>query len=314
MRSVMKKPPRLQEGDHVALIAPSSPVSEEKLSLAIESLSFLKLIPVVYPSCTCRRGYLSGSDQQRAADLNDAFRDDSIRGIFCIRGGYGAARILTLLDLETISLHPKIFHGYSDITALHVLFQQECRLVTFHGPMPSAGYQKFDPDTLASLNHALFKRRPWGEVLPLGDQPITTIYPGETTGLIVGGNLSVLVSTLGSPFEVDCRNKILFLEETGEEPYKIDKALTALALAGKFEDCAGIILGTWSDCEAKEEDREDSLSLEEIFDDVVRPWRKPTINHFRAGHVYPQITIPMGTRIKLDASAGKVYFLESGVR
>lgn len=314
MKTAMKKPKRLTAGDRIAVIAPSSPVDHEKLKLALESIEFLQLTPVLYPSCTLSHGYLAGTDIQRAMDVNNSFQDGSIDGIFCVRGGYGASRILPQIDLEIVNANPKVFLGYSDITALHILFNQACRLITFHGPMPSTGYATLDPYTLRWLTSSLFSGQGAVQIeQPKGFQT-RTIFPGEASGIITGGNLSLLVSTLGSPYEIDTKGKILFLEETEEQPYKIDKSLTALALAGKFDDCAGIILGTWSDCTPSEDDPAGFLTLAEVFDEVVRPYRKPTINNFRSGHVYPQITIPMGIKVKLDATSGVVSFLECGTR
>ena len=160
----MIKPKPLKIGDRVALIAPSSPVSDEKLKISLDSISFLGVIPVPFSSCTGKNGYLSGSDQMRASDVMNAFLDPSIDGIFCIRGGYGAARILPLLNYDQIREHPKLFVGYSDITAFHTAFQQECNLVTIHGPMPSAGYHKMDYFSLELLAKAIFNNNTLGKI------------------------------------------------------------------------------------------------------------------------------------------------------
>ncbi len=311
--SKMIKPQRLKPGDRIALIAPSSPVTEEKLVLAIDSLKFLDLNPVVFPSATMTYGYLSGLDEARASDVNKAFASPDVDGIFCLRGGYGVSRILNRIDFEMIARNPKVFLGYSDITGLHVALNQLCDLITLHGPMPSRGWSTLDPVTLKSLTDSLFSNDPVGLVPSIDGEMIQTINPGTATGLIVGGNLSLIVSTLGSPYEIDTKNKILFIEEVEERNYKIDRGLSSLALAGKFADCCGVILGTWADVGDPDVMPENNLTLEQIFDDVVKPFGKPMINNFRAGHIYPQITIPMGAKARLNASNGTVDFLEAAV-
>ena len=305
----MIKPKILKAGDRVAIIAPSSPVSEEKLERSLESVGFLGLVPLQYPSCTMKSGYLSGTDEARAKDVNDAFSNPLIDGIFCIRGGFGATKILPLLDYNLIKNNPKMFLGYSDITALHIVLNQLCGLVTVHGPMPTSGYHTLDYLSLQSLTDALFCDGPVGLAPAPPDEPIETLYPGIAEGLIIGGNLSVLAATLGSPYEVDTKEKILFIEDVDERPYRLDRNLTALALAGKFDDCAGIILGTFADCEETELEEDETLTLTQIFNQVIKPLGKPTIYNFRAGHIYPQISIPMGARTRLDANNGTVEFL-----
>lgn len=307
----MIKPKHLKPGDRIALVAPSSPVDEEKLTLTVDSVKFLGLEPILYPSVTMRHGYLSGPDKVRAEDINNAFSDPGIDGIFCVRGGYGVTRILDCIDYKMISKNPKVFLGYSDITGLHVALNQRCRLITFHGTMPSSGWRTRDAVTLRSLTENLFVPAPAGPAPRVPGESIETVNPGVAEGRIVGGNLSLLVATLGSPYEVDTKNKILFIEEVDEKNYKVDRGLSSLALTGKFTDCCGIILGTWDGVGDPELAPEKNLTLSQIFDEVVKPFCKPTVNNFRAGHIYPQITIPMGVRALLDATRGTVSFLET---
>jgi Uncharacterized proteins, homologs of microcin C7 resistance protein MccF len=301
----------LKPGDRVALIAPSSPVDEEKLETAVDSVKFLGLIPVLFPSARMAHGYLSGPDEIRAADVNNAFGDPDIDGIFCLRGGYGVTRILNSIDYKMIAKNPKLFMGYSDITGLHVALNQLCSLITLHSPMPSHAFSSLDPITLQSLTDNIFSTVPTGTVPEIPNEPIETIVPGAAVGPIIGGNLSLLVAALGSPYEVDTKNKILFIEEVEEKNYRVDRGLTSLALAGKFSDCKGIILGTWADVGDPELAPEKNLTLSQIFEEVVKPFGKPTINNFRAGHIYPQITIPLGAKTSLDATNKQVAFLEA---
>ncbi len=294
----MRYPKPLRAGDRVAITATSSPVPDEKLTASIESIKFLGLTPIVMPSCHMHHGYLAGTDQQRADDLNSSFANPEIKGIFCLRGGYGAMRILPLLDFDLIKNNPKVFIGYSDITGLHTAINKLCNLITFHGPMPTTDYRVHEGFTLDSLKACLFAPETLKELTnPVGEK-IKALNPGAAQGVITGGNLSLLAGTLGSPYEIDTKDKILFIEDVDEEPYRIDKNLTALSLAGKFRDCAGIILGTFERCEEVDHP---TLTLEEIFAETVLPWNKPTILNFRAGHIYPQSTFPMGAQIRLDA-------------
>ncbi len=307
----MIKPKHLKPGDRIALIAPASPVDKDKIDLTIESVKFLGLKPILFPSVTMIHGYLSGPDAVRAADVNNAFADPDIDGIFCVRGGYGVTRILNRIDFDMISRNPKVFLGYSDITGLHVALNQLCNLITLHATMPSRGWSCLDPVTFCSLTENLFCPVPVGLAPCVEGEPIETINPGQALGPVVGGNLSLLVAALGSPYEVDTKDKILFIEDVDEKNYRVDRGLTSLALAGKFDDCSGIILGTWSDVGDPGLEPEKNLTLGQIFNEVVKPFGKPTINNFRAGHIYPQIAIPMGAMTELDATTGTVSFLEA---
>ncbi|WP_051280504.1 S66 peptidase family protein [Anaerovorax odorimutans] len=305
------KPKTLKKGDRVALIAPSSPVTDKKFEISIKSIEFLNLEPVIFPTCNMKHGYLSGTDSARAKDVNDAFSDSSIDGIFCLRGGYGVTRILNMLDYKMIKNNPKLLLGYSDITGLHLALNKLCNMATLHAPMPTGGWNTLDQLSLQSLTDNIFTDTPIGNApTPFGES-IDIINHGKCEGIITGGNLSLLTATLGSPYEIDTKGKILFIEDVDEKHYRLDKGLTALALAGKFQDCKGIILGTWSDCCDPDLKDEDNLTLTQIFNEVIAPFKKPTINNFRAGHIYPHISIPMGTKVRLDADNGIVTFLES---
>lgn len=310
------RPTPLSLGDKVALIAPSSPVPEKNLNAAIESIKFLGLEPIIFPSCHMKHGYLSGTDKSRSSDINNAFKDSSIKGIFCLRGGFGVTRILPKIDFCMIKNNPKVFVGYSDITGLHTAINRLCGFVTFHGPMPTSNYTKLDDFTLNSLKKNIFSDKPLGEVFNPKGEFIKTINPGNAAGIITGGNISLLLGTLGSPYEIDTKGKILFLEDVGERPYRLDKALTALSLAGKFEECSGIILGTFAECEEPDVCTvpkntvisSSALTLNQIFEEVIQPFGKPTLLNFQAGHIYPQSTISMGTYVEMDANNHRIFF------
>lgn len=297
-------PAPLFPGATVALVAPASAVPEERLQKAVDFVCSLNLQPVVYPSCcfSNRYGYFSAADAQRAKDIMDAFTDPDIHGIWCIRGGYGSHRILPLLDKELIRSNPKWFGGYSDVTALHTFFNQECDMESYHCIMPST-----EPDadefSLGWLKKALF-----GGLSGTLDNPQNcvprTLVPGTAGGMLCGGNLSLVVASLGTPWEIDTKDKILFLEDIHEKTYRIDSMLTQLRNAGKFRDCAGIILGAWTDCEP--EYPEKTLLLPEIFDQLIAPAGKPTLTDLACGHTLPTLALPMGRMCRMDADTGSI--------
>ena len=295
----MKYPAPFYPGARVALVAPASAVPEGGLEKALAFVRSLNLIPVVYPSCnlSSRDGYFAASDAQRAKDILDAFADPGIQGIWCIRGGYGGHRILPLLDKELIKRNPKWFGGYSDVTALHLYLNQECDLESYHCMMPSTEYNA-DAFTLQWLKKALFGGLTGQLSYPEGQSP-RTLVPGTAGGALCGGNLSLVAASLGTPWEIDTRGKILFLEDIGEKTYRIDSMLTQLRNAGKFRDCAGIILGAWTNCEP--EYPEKTLLLPEIFEQLIAPAGKPTVMDVACGHILPTLALPLGRMCYLNA-------------
>ena len=299
----------LYPGAAVALVAPGSAVPEDRLPKALAFVRSFGLEPVVYPSCyfSNRDGYFAATDTQRTKDIMDAFADPNIRGIWCIRGGYGSHRLLPLLDKETIRKNPKWFGGYSDVTALHLFLNQECGLEAWHCPMASTEWNA-DGFSVEQLKKALFTEGSGILPQPEGQQP-HTLVPGKAVGRLCGGNLSLVADSLGTPWEIDTTDKILFLEDVHEKPYRIDAMLTQLRNAGKFRDCAGIILGAWASCDA--DDPERSLSLPEVFEQLIVPAGKPAIMDVACGHVLPTLTLPMGRMCALDADTGTIELEEA---
>lgn len=296
----MKRPKPLKEGDKVALIAPCGPVRQERIEPAVLAMESLGLDVVLGESCTCSRGFLAGkSDKARADEVNRMFEDKCIKGIFAMRGGYGAGRILDMLDYDMIKANPKVFEGYSDITALHIAFNQKCHFVTFHGPMASTEFYKgIDDYTLDYFKKNIFSKEPLGVIKNPECEEIKTLVKGNAKGILTGGNLSLLVSSLGTKYEIDTKGKILFIEEVGEEPYRIDRMLLQLKQSGKFKDAAGIVLGQWTRCEADEPEK--SLTLEEVFNDIIVCEKKPVIYNVACGHSTPTMTLPMGAMAKIE--------------
>lgn len=305
----MITPTPLSPGARVALVCASSAVPEERLAPALAAVRALGLEPVPYPSClpSSRHGYLAADDRQRARDIQEAFADDAVAGVLCIRGGYGAHRILPLLDLEAIARRPKVFSGYSDVTALHTALTQNCGFVTYHTIMPSTEYDKpVDGFSMAYLRRALFGGLA-GVLENPPDRPLTALAGGRAAGTLCGGNLSLLAASLGTPWEIDTRGKLLFLEDIGEKTYRVDGMLTQLRNAGKFRDCAGVVLGAWTDCAPEDPSR--TLTLEEIFQELILPAGKPVLSGLACGHTLPTLALPLGARAVLDADRGRLEVL-----
>ncbi|MEJ8545495.1 S66 peptidase family protein [Brevibacillus borstelensis] len=309
----MRKGKALQPGDTIGLTAPSSPSTPEVLAKAQSDLEALGFRVKMGESCRqSYGGYLAGHPRLRAEELNCMFADPEVDGIICLRGGYGTPQLLTLLDYDCIAANPKLFVGYSDITALHTAFMQEAGLATVHGPMASAGIaSELDFWSRDYLLRAMTCPEPLGEIVNPEGEEIVCLVGGEACGPIVGGNLSLVASLAGTPYQLDTRGKLLFLEDVDEEPYRIDRMLTQLALAGTFEDCAGIIIGTWENCVPK---KREGFTVLDVFENIVVPYRKPTIWNVQAGHGACNIALPFGVEARLDADACRLVIEESVTR
>lgn len=304
----MLVPKPLFPGARVALIAPAGPVPPERYGPAVRALEELELAPVVFESCRRSHGYFAGGDRLRADDVNAAFADPDIDGILCIRGGYGSQRLMELIDFELVRRNPKFFAGYSDITALHIMMNQRCGFVTYHTPMPSTElYDGVDSYTMEYYRKILFGE-PLRELINPGNRPVKTLVGGCARGVLTGGNLSLVSSSLGTPYEIDTKDKILFLEDVDEEPYRIDGMLNHLKAAGKFRDCAGILLGYWTNCEAGQPEK--SLTLEQVFEELIVPEHKPALMNLACGHSLPSLSLPLGMEIELNSISGKINVLD----
>ncbi len=306
----MLRPKALKPGDKIGIIATSGPAAAENVKSAKMRLEDLGFRVELASGCFASRGYLAGEDELRADNLNKMFADKTIDGIICLRGGYGSIRILDKVDFGVIKVNPKIFVGYSDVTALHIAINQISGLVTFHGPMASSDIAGgLDYFTINEFLRAIMEPKPMEYIPNPQDIKIQTLVKGRACGIIIGGNLSLISATMGTRYEIDTKKKILFLEEIAEEPYRIDRMLTQLALAGKFDDASGIVLGDWNNCESKIYG--DSLNLMEVFEDIIIPCGKPIIFNLKAGHCEPKVTLPFGVYALLDADGGKLIIKES---
>lgn len=306
----MNKGKAIRPGDTIGLTAPASPCPPEVLPRAVACLEAWGFRVQVGETCTQSfGGYLSAPAEIRAAEINRMFADPKVDAIMCLRGGYGTPQLLELLDYACIAAHPKLFIGYSDITALHAVLQQEAGLATLHGPMASSDLAgDLDQPSRDWLFHAMTSAEPLGEIRNPHGEEILCLMDGSAAGLIVGGNLSLVAALAGTPYQLDTRGKLLFLEDVDEEPYRVDRMLTQLALAGAFDDCAGIIFGTWENCIPK---KRDSFSVLEVVTQIVLPYRKPTIWNVQAGHGSTHLALPFGVHARLDAEASRLVIEES---
>ena len=298
----MLKPKALRPGDTLGFVAPSSPVkTPDSVEKSVEAARALGYRVVVGESCRSNHGYLSGDDPMRSDDLNRMFADDAIDGIIAIRGGYGAPRILDKLDYRLAAEHPKLLAGYSDITALHIAYGQKSGLVTMHAPMPSTEWIQdgYDDFTASGLWRALTSTEPLGEVANPPECPLETLNGGVARGKLIGGNLSLIAALNGTPWEIDARGAILVIEDVGEYIDRLDRMLTTLRLSGKFDDCAGVVLGGFTNC--KPEYPDFCLSLRQMIEEVVLPSGKPVVSGYMIGHCSPKITIPLGVEATLNA-------------
>lgn len=309
----MKKGRPLRRGDTIGVVAPASPATEAQVYLGKEKLEHLGFNVKLGESCfTDYGGYLAGTPEARSRDVNNMFLDPEVDAIMCLRGGYGTPQILQLLDYDCISSNPKLFIGYSDITAIHTAIRQKTELVTLHGPMLASDLaHDFHDFSLRSLFKTVMQQSPLGQLENPEGKAINCLVSGRIQGQLVGGNLSLIAATLGTPYELDTKDKILFLEDVGEEPYRIDRMLTQLALARKLEEAAGFVLGDWTDCEST--NYADGFTVFDLWEKMIAPFGKPTIYNVMAGHCKPTLTLPLGVDVTLDASNKQLIVEESVV-
>lgn len=311
------KPERLKAGDTVMIVAASGVEYRNlRLQLSIESLEALGLKVKVAEHTMERYGYFPAEDEVRADDVNKAFADPEVKAIFALKGGWGAARTLPYLDYDLIKSNPKILIGYSDVTALLNAIYQKCGLMTFHGPNAGSAWGSFSTQNVrdilfdATAQH-MENPQEKGEYLTVRENRTQTIVPGSAEGRLVGGNLTVLTAVQGTPYFPDTKGNILMLEDVGENIYRVDRMLTQLALGGHLNDCAGIVLGGWTDVDS--DGGFGDFSLIDIFEQHFQRAGKPTFTGAMFGHIDDKRTMPVGCRVRMDADSGTVTMLESAV-
>jgi len=315
------KPARLQKGDTIGLITPASSLFETEQTKieAKEKMEALGFKVKFGENVNKKWDYLAGSDEERINDIHDFFEDDNVKAIFTIRGGYGTGRLLRHLDYSLIKKNPKILLGYSDITSLLIAIHQQTGLVTFHGPVATSTFTKY---TQKYFYKTLTEANPVGEI---EDAPydsnlqqsnrVWTVTGGKSTGKLTGGNLTLICMSLGTPYEIDTKDKILFVEEVGEQPNDLDRMLTHLYNAGKLDNCKGVVFDRMLKVKpANYSPAYNSfLSVEEVIKDRFKRFDYPVCLGLSLGHIKDKPTLPLGIEAELDADMGRLSLLESAV-
>lgn len=304
------KPAPLKRGDAVGMITPASnvPNAEDSYAKLARNMEALGLVPRFGTNVRQHPGYIAGPEDARLADLHAMFADPAVKAIFCIRGGYGTPQLLDRVDYKLIQRHPKIFLGYSDITALHLAIHQKTGLVTFHG---AAWNRELTPFTLDHLRKVLFQTSPAGVAPIAPDHAVTKLTGGRARGRLTGGNLSLICTLLGTPYEIDTRHSILLVEDVGEDPYRIDRMFTQLRLAGKLDQLAGLVWGECHNCQSK---TAPPYELAEVYARILSKLKCPVLTGLRFGHTDDQFCWPYGVMATLDADKGELTFDESPFR
>ena len=318
----MNFPKPLKRGDKVFLVCTSSPIFEEDIKKCEEAVKNLGFEPVPGDSLFENiGGYMAGTPEIRVGDLHRAFADDEIKGIFCVKGGFSASQLLDKLDYELIKKNPKVFVGYSDVTNLNIAFNQKCDLGTFHGPMVKSNmFNDFNEFTKKSFLNALDRKKgeKWKFENPIDEKTglekeISLLYKKnfenkKIDGKLTGGNLSIIVTTLGTDYEIDTKGKILFIEEIEEEISRIDRMMTHLKYAGKFEDCNAVLFGNFAGCENT---YGENYELMDFLKEFFKDYEKPVIYGLESGHEKPDlVTMPLGAKctVRINEDKNEIYF------
>lgn len=302
------KPPRLQVGDTVGLISPAGIVELKDVESAKQSIASLGLKVKLGAHILDRYGYLAGKDSDRAFDVNGMFADKSVKAILAMRGGWGCNRILPLLNYTSIRSHPKIILGYSDITSLLLAINARSRIVTFHGPVATSTWNEF---TVNYVKRILFNAQAVTmQNLHTSEVQLQVITPGKAKGKLVGGNLSVVAAMLGSPYLPSWNRSILFVEERGEDIYRVDRLLTQLKNAGILNQIAGFVFGQCSNCNLGDEP---SFTLKQVLQDHLLPLGIPAWYGSMIGHIKDKFTLPVGVEVEINARVGTIRMLEAAV-
>lgn len=304
----MLKGKSLKKGDTIGIVAPANSGSKEKVhgsKKKLESLGYrVKLGKHIFDTWHS----FAGTDKGRLSDINNFFKDPEVDAIMCLRGGYGSIRIVEALDIEMIKRNPKIFIGYSDITTLHSALNQRADLVTFHGPMAVSNFFNIEKFTVDSFVESL--ENIGGREI-INPTELKSMIDGKATGVVAGGNLITLMGDMGTPNELDFKDKILFIEEIREPTYKVDRALTQLLNSGKLDQLNGIILGDFNNCiPASEYD----MPLMDLLEDRLKGLGIPIIYNFKSGHCKPMVTLPLGIEVEIDCERLTIRSLEGAVR
>lgn len=301
----LRKPPRLKPGDVIGIVAPASPMKDEFLQKGCEYLEQRGYRVKLGRAVDKQRGYLAGTDRQRAEDLNRMFLDPKIKAIFCARGGYGSPRLLPLLDYQAIARHPKIFVGYSDITSIQLAMLRHAGLVTFSGPMVAAemGQNRMDAFTEENFWRILTEPKPLGLLERPSQLRYHPIHQGRVAGQFIGGCLSLIAPLLGTPHMPEAGGSIFFVEDIGEEPYRLDRYLVHFRESGLLNRLGAFVFGQMTDCVPPGDSTSPSLSLDEVIKDFIKPLGIPALSGLDYGHDNVKYTMPVGVRGAIEVSS-----------
>ncbi len=309
------KPPKLSRGDVIGLISPaSSPDLLTKVQDAVTYLEGIGYKVKVGKHVGKQFGYLAGLDSERLQDFHDMFKDKDIKAVICVRGGYGTIRLLDKIDYGLIKKNPKIFVGYSDITALQLALFTKTGLITFSGPMAAVDMSgEVDPYTQEIFWRMITSNKKIGKLKNPNQEKTNNLTKGKATGRLLGGNLSIVGSLIGTPYLPKFDRSILFLEDVDEKPYRVDRYFSQLKYAKIFEKMAGLVLCNFTDCEETDPTKK-SLTINEVVFDYFSQLRKPIIYNLIYGHIKTKNTIPIGVRARINANKGEIEILESCVK
>ncbi|OQY04877.1 MAG: hypothetical protein B6I20_02270 [Bacteroidetes bacterium 4572_117] len=309
----------LKKGDTIGLITPASPISPEQLEQATKMLHSLGYKTYHTEKVLFKKGYLAGTDTDRLDDMHHMFENKSVDAIMCIRGGYGTPRILPGIDYDLIRKNPKPFIGYSDITALLQAIYKFSGLVGFHGVVGTSDFTEYTKNNFFEVLTNPSDELVISSILPNSDEGDEfnpyVIEHGKAQGELAGGNLALIAALIGTPYEIELEGKLLFIEEIGEAPYKVDRMLTQLILTSKLQKAKGIVLGVFNGCDFNDDDitAENSLSLKEVIEDRLSGFGIPVMYGFTFGHIANQAIFPIGIKAELDTESMTVKLLEKAV-
>lgn len=310
-RKAARKPPRLQPGDTVGVVSPASTLSsDDGLDRAEWWIRGMGLVPKFGPNAGGQYGYLAGTDAQRAADLNAAYADPAVKAVFAVRGGWGGARILPLLDWDTIRANPKLLIGFSDVTSLHLAFAARAGYATIHGGNATSSWRKASWESLWRLAFAADTPVLGGAVIEdETGRPARTVTGGTATGRLLGGNFTILSTLMGTPWLPDIEGAVLFLEDVNEAEYRVDRMFQQLKLAGILDGLAGIVFGQCTSC-ATADPNYAGFTIDQLVDHYLKPLGIPAVTGFDIGHIAHQLSLPSGAQIEIDGDARTLRLLE----
>ena len=308
------KPKKLTKGDLIGIISPASaPDDLEKINKGVAYLENLGYQVEVGKNIDKQRGYLAGTDEERLEDLHYMFEKKEVKAVFCVRGGYGSGRLLDKINYNLIKQNPKIFVGYSDINALHMAFYQKARLITFGGPMVATDfYDDMDDTVEEAFWDILTSSRKIGKIHNPKDEKFYVLNKGRGEGRILGGNLSILISLMGTEYFPQLKDSILILEEVNEAPYRVDRMFNQLRLIKAIKQTKGVILGRFVDCYESDVEKK-TLTLNEVIADYFTKLKIPVFYNVKYGHIKNTMTIPFGVKCKINTSRGFIEFTEGAV-